>query len=407
MFCSNCGKTLSDKDKFCSTCGTPVERNAQTSQIPETLDYASGSVAPKKGLSLKKLLLAIVLPAFLLILAAVVVIVIFFGKKTVYLCTETVNKSDTNPTATIYTYDFDKDGRVINYAFKLKDTASGERIDGYELSHTYDRKGKLIETEFELYGADFTAEYVYDGDVLTDIVFDDLPEGYDEDDIELELDRNGNILFLALGDGEANVLSWEFSYHDNGVIESLAHSNSVTNTEILKEFDENGTLRSSKMEVIDQMKTAYEYDERGNMTYMEQYAGNGDFIMQMEMEYFYEKEQVSEIILSLQMPDDMGVELTFVAEWDGLECEMQVEDIDFSKGIDEDMREEIEETIDEGDLEIFLEVNEQGKVIFSEITAMGSTISSTAMEYEVYKLPRSYVFDYDDNPIYLHFLGEL
>ena len=42
MLCPKCGKEVEEGDKFCSSCGTPIEHIRETEVIPEKVPYWVG-----------------------------------------------------------------------------------------------------------------------------------------------------------------------------------------------------------------------------------------------------------------------------------------------------------------------------------------------------------------------------
>ena len=75
MFCKNCGKEIKDTEKFCSYCGTSVEKQESAQRKDVYTDNFNTLISPKKNkLKSKKVIIAIIA-----VIVALVAIVWIFG----------------------------------------------------------------------------------------------------------------------------------------------------------------------------------------------------------------------------------------------------------------------------------------------------------------------------------------
>lgn len=273
MFCNKCGKQIPDNTKFCGVCGTPVRVTPVSKTVPVK--------KPKTTLSVKKLF-----PWAAALVAAVLVVVLvssLFGKKTVWLVTKEVWRSDGFKDVVEYSYD--KDGRLLEYKDDL-----GEMRYEYE-------DGRVVAVEWD--GDDYL-EYIYDkkGNLVS--------VEHDVFEAEVTCDKKGRVVEMEFeGDREMTV---EYSYHDNGCIEEVKQKTdgytqiwtySPTGKLLEEEYyipdgkystktyeyDSEDRLveYTRKIHTIDySMKEIWEYDKKGNWVgYIRNY--NGDDLIECEV----------------------------------------------------------------------------------------------------------------------------
>lgn len=397
MFCTNCGQQLSDSVKFCENCGARVD--AAAPQIPVTAAEQAAPVRKKKKLWPLLTILAVVI-----IGAAAAAAFLLTAKKSVYLPTKTTTVT-ANGITTTYRYEYDDEGRVIEHVYEVEYPEEYEYMDDIkvEICYEYDENGKLIAAEFDTYGKSFEVEYEYSGDVLE--CFHVEVNDYSLE-LEVECDDSGRIEEIKPSEDDSDISSFEYEYHDSGVLKSCVMEGDVAKTE--QEYNEQGKLIESKTYLHDELvsRIVLDYDDQGNLTLQESHDGDGELTMKLELEYTYEDEMLTGMTMGIEAPNGDGelleAEIVFECEWDGLECEMTIDDISG----DEEALESISNSTDE--LEIHFEVDEAGNLLSYEMNAGEDTTMSGTNEYEEFKVSR----DYEEvniriDPMYLYFLLNL
>lgn len=436
MFCSNCGTQIADNARFCKHCGASISAPAPISQPVPVIPYAPAPepvpvvvptvvivpettpvpvavpeaiptpvVAPEEPVAPVKKKKKKLLPLFLilaLVAVAAVAAVFLFGKQTVYLATETVSTIMNGPTTTTR-YEYDDAGRITKYEYAMVYPDYSYSYDvTYEVSYEYDSKGNLVSAEFESDGETIEIEYLYEDNVLVGFEADSLKDSGME--LKVKCDDNGNFKSVAFLDEEGEAYrSWEFKYHENGTVKESRFYSGYT--EMVSRFNEDGQNTETALYADDELmhRVVYDYDKEGRQTKMKQYDGEDELAMQWELEYTFKKDQLTGMTMQIKTRDDDGdmieAEITFECQWDGLECEVTIDEVDGD-----------EEAVDqvgfaEEDAQICFEVDKDGNLINMEIIIDGEVMNSTTNEYEAFKVSRRYKkVNVRNDPLYLLFL---
>lgn len=432
MFCRYCGTQVADNARFCRHCGAAISTPSPAPQpapvipstpmpdpIPETtptpvavpetvstpVSALEETVAPVKKKKKKKKLLPLICILALVAVAAVAA-VFFFGKQTVYLVTESVSTSMNGPVTTMR-YEYDKAGRITKYEYAIEypDTYGYAYDMKFEASYEYDKKGNLISAEFEHDDEVIEVEYVYEKNVLVGFEVDESEGSFADSDSELKVkcDDKGRFKYVAILEDGEELQVWEFKYHNNGTIKE-SHSTS-SHSETISRFNEDGQTTETLVYWYDELqyRVVYSYDQNGRQTMMKQYDSDDELLIKWELEYTFKKDKLTGLTMQFEAPDGDGemieAGITFECEWDGLECEVTVDEIDGD--------EEVLEQMGFGDLDLVIrfEVDKNGNILNTEISVDDEVISSTTNEYEAFKVSRRYKeVNVRTDPLYLLFL---
>lgn len=481
MFCSNCGNQILDGDRFCATCGSPVKSAAATPGQPEAPqttpatpvaepapfhfptsapaatpeDFSFPTAAPaeappafrfpttapveappvmpqapvapaeaapvqlekKQKKQKKKRSAKVFLPIILvvLVLAAAAAAFLLLGKKTVYVLTKDVTEQ-VGYTST-YRYHYDGDGRVEKILFE-QEYSTFDYAYGWEISYEYDNDGNLESATLESDGETITVKYVYDDDVLSGIKSADLVEAYGVNKLKASCDDEGRFKRIAFLDSSGNeIRSYEFKYHDNGVIKKSTYSYNLASYydysyKYVSEYNDDGKLiehvayygnsLSSSSTGNQSSRTVYDYDKKGNMCLMEQYDGQDELTYRLKMDSTYRFNKLTAFSITIEGPsgDEMQkAQIIFDCEWSGRKCTMTVDKV---KG-DEDLLDSDDMVIE--DMEITFEIDSHGNVLEYEVSYDDEVVMSRKCEYEAIKVKRGGKKpNPTTDPLYLYFL---
>lgn len=427
MFCSNCGNRIPEGGKFCRNCGAAANAVRQESEIPPFLPYSTDTVpemepVPKETAAApaatleepvaparkKKKLLVLTLMLAVAV-TALVAAVLLLGKKTVYLATEIVSESMNGPVTT-QRYEYDDAGRITKYEYEMAYPSNMSSIrTALEISYEYDDDGKLESAAFSSNGETIEVEYIYKKGVLDGFELESSAYRFTLFELDVECDDEGRFEYIGFLDGDGDEYSsWEFQYHDNGVIRESSQFQSLYNMETVSRFNEDGQTVETFTYWNDaqQFRYVYDYDEAGRQTLVEVYNGAEELELRYEIEYAIKGKKQTGFTLQIESMGDNGetleAKLTFECKWDGRECTMTVAEIDGDVGALERFG------FADEDIEITLKKDRHGNTVKQETVVGGDTLTCTATEYASFRVSRKYIApNVHTDPLYLFFLRNM
>lgn len=402
MFCKKCGNKLADGAKFCGVCGTlvqaqpdpipntaPVDRDDISYTIPLVREEDPKPAPQKKPLPVKKLLTGVAA------LAAVVLIVVLavslFGGRTVYLTTKSVSNSDVGKYVSEYGYD--KDGNLTEYSYsaKYKDWYA-DYLDDYSYSWTYEYEdGRIVAAEYEGDSYSFELEYIYDKNGILEAVESDDFEG------EVTCDKKGRILEMEF-EGDVEV-TMECSYYDNGVLHEQEHTEG--NYRYSYVYNERGQTLEYTYYYKGQKSTSYtyEYDSDGNRLEYDYKSYYGGELSTSTLETWEYDKKGNLIAYTEKRTNDDG-KLT-------IECEV-ITDGDTKEWVitkisgDKEAFPSITDYLKKGDTYMEETYDASGNPI--ERITYGETKTKNTWEYLEFKGPGDYLKPFTTDPQFCQFL---
>ena len=464
MFCSNCGNQIIDGERFCCVCGSRVETAAPAATAPQQpvipaaepapfyfptsapaeapqaapvaptaeppafrvptsapveapqvtqpapmTPPAPAPVQPAKKKKKKAGKVFLIIGIILLVLAAAAAAFLLFGKKTVYVLTKDVTTSNDSD-VTAYRYKYDEAGRIVKITYEYE-ILEGTYNHGWEISYEYDDDGLLEYAKFESdsYSYNTKITYSYDDDgTLTGIKSADLVEKYDANKMKVSCDDEGRFKRIAFLDSNGNeIRSWEFKYHENGVIKKSTLSYTYSyyyydfDYEYITEYNEEGKTIEITCNTDGAMSYRYvfDYDEKGNLCLRENYDSNNELSYRLKIDSTYRLNKLASLTITMENPnieDGEKVQVYFDCKWSGRTCTLTVDKVKGNEDLLSDM--------DPDDVEITFEIDKHGNLLEYEICADDEVIERKVCEYQAIKVKRNTPkSELTSNPLYLYF----
>lgn len=276
---------------------TPVKKAKATPEKKKKATTAEKRAAVKPEKKKKKSALPVILIVLVLLIGAAAAAWFFFLRpETVYLVESYEYVSPDYEREE--TYEFDEDGHLVSM-----------ETNDEKYSYEYE-DGLIVAVSIEAGGVEYELEYIYEDDVLVEIV----GEGENGAEIEATCDDDGRIEEIVIINGEEE-RSVTYAYDDTGKVEEVAYISGDSKDVYI--YEDGLQLEYISYYCGEQTwRTVYEYDEQGNAVKIEAYNGE-ELDNKTEIENTYDDEgRLIGYVESCEYTDGSGFEVSYEVEWE-------------------------------------------------------------------------------------------